>query len=323
MEITLNQAYELFMADRETSCAPKTMQYYRENLTNFMNYVSEQFNEPVTEIHCSDITRDLFANYIKYLRNRPKFYQHPFLDPQNEPLSASSICTYARSIKAFANFCKENEYGPNFTYKVKLPRSDAAEIIPLYANEVKAIDSCFNLKTEFGLRNWLIVHLMLDAGFRSSEVINLRFCDLIFDKNIIRVYKSKWSKTRLVILCPRLKANLMKYCILYRNYTQLNEKTHVFVQMKKGNPINENTVKQFFARIKKKSGVARLHPHLCRHTFATSYIIGGGNMEMLRLLLGHSDYEVTRMYLHLAQQFKLLGADVYHLDPIFFKTYHV
>ena len=45
------------------------------------------------------------------------------------------------------------------------------------SQEVQQIDKLFNLKTEFGLRNWCIVHLMLDAGLRSSEVINLRFCD--------------------------------------------------------------------------------------------------------------------------------------------------
>lgn len=323
MEITLDQAYKLFMADRETSCVPKTLIYYRENLSSFITYCSECFGRPSSDILCSEITKELFSNYIKYLRKRPKFYSHPFLDPLDETLSSSSINTYARSIKVFASFCKENEFGVNFTHKVKLPRNESAEIIPLYASEVKAIDACFNIKTELGLRNWCIVHLMLDAGFRCSEVINLRFCDLIFDKNIIRVYKSKFSKTRLVILCPRLKANLVKYCILYRNYTVLHEKDFVFMQMKNEKPINDNTVKQFFARIKKKSGVTRLHPHLCRHTFATSYIMGGGNMEMLRLLLGHSDYDVTRNYLHLAQQFTMLGADIYRLDPVFFKNYTV
>ena len=38
---------------------------------------------------------------------------------------------------------------------------------------------------------------------------------------------------------------------------------------------------------KKKTGIDQIHPHLCRQTFATVYIIGGGSLEMLRLLLGH------------------------------------
>ncbi len=43
----------------------------------------------------------------------------------------------------------------------------------------------------------------------------------MFDKNIIQVYKSKGSKTRLVILCPRLKVNLMKYCVIHRKYEDI------------------------------------------------------------------------------------------------------
>ena len=35
MEITLKQAYDIFIADRETSCADETISYYKENLTNF------------------------------------------------------------------------------------------------------------------------------------------------------------------------------------------------------------------------------------------------------------------------------------------------
>ena len=33
MEITLKQAYDIFIADRETSCADETISYYKENLT--------------------------------------------------------------------------------------------------------------------------------------------------------------------------------------------------------------------------------------------------------------------------------------------------
>lgn len=111
----------------------------------------------------------------------------------------------------------------------------------------------------------------------------------------------------------------MKYCVLYRNYTQLPDHSNVFIQMKNQKSINSNVLKQFFSRLKKKTGIERVHPHLCRHTFATAYIIGGGSLEMLRLLLGHSDYEVTRMYLHLAHQCLMLHSDVYRLDPVYFK----
>ena len=132
----------------------------------------------------------------------------------------------------------------------------------------------------------------------------------------------KIQELRLVILCPRIKSNLLKYCVIHRNYTELPAKSYVFRQMKQQQQINYNVIKQLFARIRKKSGIDRLHPHLCRHTFATSYIKGGGYIEMLRLLLGHTDYKITKEYLHLAQQSVLLQEDIYKLDPIFFRKHY-
>lgn len=321
MELTLQQTYQLFITDRETSCAPETIEYYRDNLKNFFLWCAEHLDRPLEELQYTEITREVFRDYILYLRKRPKFQTHPFLEASDDMLSNSSIRTYARAIKAFANYCKEEGYGENFTYRVKLPKDDSKEIIPLYASEVERIDRQFSMLTEQGRRNWCIVHLMLDAGLRSSEVVELQIDDLIFDKNIIRLKKAKGDKTRLVIMAPKLKNNLLKYMIFYRKYETLPKGSPVFIQLKDREPINKNVIKQLFSRLKKKTNIDRLHPHLMRHTFATSYICGGGNIEMLRLLLGHYDYEVTKMYLHLAQQSQLLHTDIYRLDPVFFKKY--
>lgn len=83
--------------------------------------------------------------------------------------------------------------------------------------------------------------------------------------------------------------------------------------------ISYSVLRSLFMKIAKKTGISRIHPHLLRHTFATSYIMGGGNLESLRILLGHYDYSVTRHYLHLAAQYQILGTDIYRLEPVFFK----
>lgn len=66
-----------------------------------------------------------------------------------------------------------------------------------------------------------------------------------------------------------------------------------------------------FARIKKNKGLERVYPHLLRHTFATNFIFNGGNLEVLRLLLGHSTINITQIYIHLAAQ-KHLISDMQH-----------
>jgi site-specific recombinase XerD len=43
-------------------------------------------------------------------------------------------------------------------------------------------------------------------------------------------------------------------------------------------------------------------PHKWRHTFATSFLKRGGDLETLRILLGHTNLKTTQKYLHLSKQ---------------------
>jgi site-specific recombinase XerD len=53
-----------------------------------------------------------------------------------------------------------------------------------------------------------------------------------------------------------------------------------------------------FSRLAKKSGVSRLHAHLCRHTFAINYLMNGGDVFSLKTILGHESLEMVNRYLH-------------------------
>ena len=46
----------------------------------------------------------------------------------------------------------------------------------------------------------------------------------------------------------------------------------------------------------------RLHPHKFRHTFATHYIINGGDPFSLKDLLGHTNIETTNIYVDLTKK---------------------
>lgn len=290
-------AYKLFLVDHESYCSASTMDYYRENISKFLNYVSD--------CDCNYITRDLVLGYLGSLRDSGR--------------KNTTINTYFRAVKVFLNYCIDEGYcSPDVLRKVKFLKSDHEPVIPLSEWEVEKIDGLFSMKTESGIRNLCMIHLMLDAGFRSSDVVNLRFGNINFVSNYL-IIKGKGDKFRSVILCPKLKRLLYHYLLRYRAYDPQDDYP-VFVKVGSSTPINSNVIKQLFSRIKVSSGLDRIHPHLLRHTFATSYILGGGNMEFLRMMLGHSDYETTKIYLHLAQQSKMLHNDVYRLDPVFFKS---
>lgn len=271
-----------FLQDKKVYCAPKTIENYSEHLERFLQFAPEELDE---------FSTDTIRKYIIKMRN--------------DNIRNVTIQTYMRTIKVFCRWIYEEGYlEKNISKGVKLPRPDPKIKQPLSAEEVKII-----LRELYSPRDRVIFRLMLDAGLRESEVCNLKYEDIDLENNLIRVRNSKFNRNRIVPLCPRLK--------LWVNYYKSGGE--YIVLDKSGNKLKPEAIKQIFSKLKKRTGITRVHAHLCRHTFATSYIMGGGNLEKLRVMLGHSDYNVTKTYLQLAAEYEIVKYPIYQLDDVFFE----
>ena len=92
---------------------------------------------------------------------------------------------------------------------------------------------------------------------------------------------------------------LQSYLFRYRAKPAYSDINHVFLSIE-GTPLTENSIKLIFIRLAHDSGVERLHAHLCRHTFATRFLLNGGDVFTLQQILGHSTLEMVRNYVTLA-----------------------
>ncbi len=92
---------------------------------------------------------------------------------------------------------------------------------------------------------------------------------------------------------------LQRYLFRFRP-KPINPVTNNVFLSTRSQPLTENSMKLMFTRLAKRSGVCRLHAHLCRHTFATRFLINGGDVFSLQQILGHSTLEMVRHYVNLA-----------------------
>jgi hypothetical protein len=84
-----------------------------------------------------------------------------------------------------------------------------------------------------------------------------------------------------------------------------------------GYAMSNEGVKTLLLRISTAAGVPRLHAHLCRHTYATNFLINGGNVLLLKQNLGHTTLAMVDRYVHLAtSKVAMLSRDYSPLDRL-------
>ncbi len=299
--MSIKVIYDAFITNRSAYCSTATLVTYKNHLSIFFMYLESRYSTPVDILTFSDIgSDDIFNGFVIYLRH-VKLCRNV------------TVRSYCRTLKAFLRYSYENNYCSDYLKGIKLPPDDSKPKIVLYADDVENLDSLFDRTTLKGIRNYCIFHLMLDCGLRSQEVRNLECRHIDRQRNVLQIINSKGSKNRITLIPDFVICNIDDYLSRCSRNTG-----YVFHSLTSDTPLSADSITDLFARLKKDSGISRLHAHLLRHTFATSYLVGGGNLEFLRVFLGHSDYNVTRGYSQLAAECKMLGVNVYRLDSIFF-----
>ncbi|MCK4273811.1 MAG: tyrosine-type recombinase/integrase [Dehalococcoidales bacterium] len=107
----------------------------------------------------------------------------------------------------------------------------------------------------------------------------------------------KGAKERVVPIGKHVRMVLFSYVDKIRPKPAAPDCDNLFLSST-GRPITLNTLKLMFSRLAKASGITRLHAHLCRHTFATNYLLNGGDIFSLKEILGHTTFEMVNHYLH-------------------------
>ncbi len=276
--------------------SPVTIAGYMGDVRLFGHWFEKQYKESLTP---GALTNDAVRGYKQYL-----------LDQANKP---KTINRRLASLAAYAHWLEQAGYvknGRNPVQGVKavkevalapkwLDKKQRAALLRAVDKEVEdALRRYPRLRLMY-LRDAAIVKLILYAGLRVGEIIQLRLSDIILDerKGSVIVREGKGTKRREIPLNVKARKAMLDYLQVKPEI----ESNYLFLgQRNEG--IKSKTVQRSVTRFTDPIGLRDVTPHTLRHTFAKSLIDSGVSLDKVATLLGHSNLNTTRIYTTPGQQ---------------------
>ena len=144
-------------------------------------------------------------------------------------------------------------------------------------------------------RDRLVLELLYGAGFRVSELVNLKYGDVSLGERVAWIV-GKGGKPRNCPLGKVAVAVLDKWRSEFAAKTGFSDPVVVSNQGKKW------SARQIQLLLKKYLNLAELPlditPHKIRHSYATHLLDNGADLRLVQELLGHSKLSTTQIYTH-------------------------
>ena len=173
----------------------------------------------------------------------------------------------------------------------------------LTEEEIQAILRVPDRRTIQGKRNYAVILTLLTTGLRKAEICNLKIGDLKTYRNqaVIDVI-GKGQKFRRIPLEANTLEAIQDY--MKSNGNGMDPDHSIFFTLGKHGPYEERglTPKAVDCLVKSLAKKAlirkRIHPHVIRHTFATTLLDKRNDLRTVQALMGHSHIRTTEAYLH-------------------------
>jgi len=191
------------------------------------------------------------------------------------------------SINAFFHFCHIQDFKHD---KIKIPMAKVPKNLPKYVSNEEILQGlqAIDRSSVKGLRDYALILFLYASGCRISEALAVQRSDII--DGWLKIRFAKGEKERLVPLAPIATEALGVYMQaqeLTSSYIWLNYRGEVLSRI------------SAYKIVKKYLGIS---PHVLRHSFASSLIIGGADLRVVQELLGHASLETTQIYTHIQKQ---------------------
>lgn len=277
MDIPAKEQFAGYMRERyRLNCKSNTLRNAAASLKQFLSFYGKSGKNHIEQMQRADI--EAFTE-----------------DLQDRGLQPVTVANRLRWVYAFVRFLIEAKVlGYELLerkIRIKLPDRLPRAIDP---EDVKRILSAIDQ-----VRDRAMILLLLRTGMRIGELLNTKVHDLDLNNNRILIYEAhKNGVGRVAYYSDDAREALMSWLQVRNTF-----KEYLFYGRGDGHLCYE-TARSVFIKYLKKAGLeySGYTLHCLRHTFATELLNARMPLECLRVLLGHTSLEVTRIYARLSDK---------------------
>lgn len=271
----------------EKRYSPHTVSAYQSDLDQFFKFLIEQEpNNPTLPLtNPAEITYHDIRNWMVHMMSDK---------------TARSVNRKIATLRKYFKFLlREGLIINNPTSKIQSPK--ALKHLPVVVEDTR-LSAMLNDGEVFtddfeGLRDKLIIETLFGTGIRLAELVTLTEANINIFEGTIKVL-GKRNKERIIPINHELKLLLVKYLEVKKSENLHNNSLTLIVTNKGAEAYPKFIyliVQKYLSYISTQN---KKSPHVLRHTFATSLLNRGADLNAIKELLGHANLSATQVYTH-------------------------
>lgn len=287
-DVTVTDAIDLFMLFCRSSAYKRgTIEFYQTYLKTFGKWCAKEQIETLPQLTHHNL-RMLWLQMEEEKR---------------EGKRKITVGHLARTVRRLLFFAADDGLVPAGTearYKEMVKKSNAPGVPPTQVKPVsnKVLTAMLEA-ARIGRnprRDTALMLFLYDTGLRISEALSLSTEDVSLETHMVHV-RGKGSKDRTVRYGYKVARALILYVTQER---QAKPGVEALFTTDEGEKLDRYRARDLMRRAAKRAGLtyqeAHAHPHALRHSYATQYLVNGGNPGVLQASMGHSSWDMTQRY---------------------------
>ncbi|TCD11180.1 integrase [Pedobacter frigidisoli] len=258
-----------------------TITSYQTDLGQFEEYIKNTF-----ELSFPEVKHTHLRSYM--------------VDLMENKTSENTINRKISTLRSFYKFLlREEKIQQNPTVLIKAPK--IPKRLPVFV-EAQKMDQLLDSENYFdesfsSVRDHLVMELLFGTGMRLAELIQLKDSDVDTFSGTIKVL-GKRNKERIIPINKQLINQVNTYIELKKLQNFDNNLLNLIVSNTGASSYPKLIYRIVTSNLNHISTNEKKSPHVLRHSYATTLLNAGADLNAIKELLGHASLAATQVYTH-------------------------